>query len=134
MPNTNFADQEYLSDPDAGIVGDCWRACIANLVGRPRANVPHFVERFDDWLGETKTWLMREYGEELHWWPPTFPFDEASRPNVILMGPSPRTGVHAVLADAHTGEIVHDPHPSRGGLLSVSGAFVTAVANQEATA
>ena len=32
---TRFATQEFLHDPDAGIIGDCWRAGIASMGEEP---------------------------------------------------------------------------------------------------
>lgn len=147
MPDqTAFADQEFLNDPAAGTVGDCWRACIASMLGRPRADVPHFVARPEtefDWLEQTQHWLRAEYGQELHYVMAKFPVEKSCSQYVIIVGRSPRGLGHAVLASAATGELVHDPHPSRDGLESITGVFVLSepwetadvlleIANQEA--
>lgn len=115
-----FADQEFLAE--GGAVGDCWRACVASMYGRPIAEVPHFVEQYDnDWLTATNEWLRREHGEQLQ---EAVTRLDSCRPYVILVGPSPRNVSHAVIADSSTLELVHDPHPSRAGLLSAAGIFV----------
>lgn len=122
-----YADQEFLSDPDAGVVGDCWRASIANLTGRPRAQVPHFVRDCgDDWLMATGRWVRAEVGLQLRVeTEPRFPFTAGDSALVILAGPSPRGVLHAVLGD-RDGNTVHDPHPSRAGVLSIDGVFFLA--------
>lgn len=119
-----YADQEFLSDPDVGVVGDCWRACIANLIGWPLVQVPHFVRDCgDDWLMATGRWIRTEVGLQLRVeTDPRFPFTPGDSALVILAGPSPRGVLHAVLGDRN-GDIVHDPHPSRAGILSVEGVF-----------
>ncbi len=128
MPEqATFVDQEFLSDDAAGIVGDCWRACIANLVERPRDEVPHFValpETECDWLEHTQRWLRDHHGLELHYVTPNYPVENSCSPHVIVVGRSPRGIGHAVLALAETGEMVHDPHPSRDGLVDTTGVFV----------
>jgi hypothetical protein len=125
---TRFPDQEFLSDPDNGTVGDCWRACIAGLLGYRRAEVPHFVAQDEtemDWLEQTQEWLRKRSGFELHYFaPPRYPLTASVMPHVIVLGRSPRGIGHAVLADAATGNLVHDPHPSRDGLIDTTGVFV----------
>jgi hypothetical protein len=39
-------DQEFLKE--RGEPGDCWRACIATILGLPLAEVPHILH--DAWL------------------------------------------------------------------------------------
>lgn len=123
-----FVDQEFLTDPNSGVVGDCWRACIASLLGRPRADVPHFVAQSDaaeiDWLEATQRWIRQEYDQELHYFAAQWPIDKSLSKHVIVVGRSPRGVGHAVLALATTGEVVHDPHPSRDGLVDITGVFV----------
>ena len=122
-----YADQEFLYDPDAGVVGDCWRACIANLTGRPLAQVPHFVRDYgDEWLTQTALWVRAEIGMELKVdTDPRFPFAPGDSALVIFAGPSPRGVLHGVLGD-RDGNTVHDPHPSRAGVLSIEGVFFLA--------
>lgn len=125
---STFADQEYLNDPSTGTVGDCWRACIASVIGCPITEVPHFVRDHGDdgWFEATNSWLAERYGETVRYapvdtWPPDL---STRRPYVILNGGSPRGEfAHCVVADAASGEMVHDPHPSRVGIASVTGAF-----------
>ena len=57
--------QEFRHDPDNGVIGDCWRTCIASVLGLERSRVPHFMK--DLWpnlsngrpLRATNNWLGR---------------------------------------------------------------------------
>ena len=64
---SDFADQEYLNDPSTGTVGDCWRACIASVIGCPIAEVPHFVRDHGDdgWFEATNAWLAAQGVEQV---------------------------------------------------------------------
>lgn len=125
MTIDNFADQEFLSDPEKGTVGDCWRACIANALSMPIADVPHFVRDHDtDYVEATQEWLEHKGELPLVFCPPTFPIVDIHLRFAILLGRSPRNVQHAVLVDATTGEIIHDPHPSRAGLTTRTGVYV----------
>ena len=116
-----FPTQQFIHDPENGSVGDCWRACIAGLLGLPIEEVPHFVRDFEepDWWEATRR-FVRDHspGDQIDWYDPTFPaYIGDGWPVVILSGPSPRGDwMHSVLADSLTGEVVWDPHPSRAGL------------------
>lgn len=115
--------------------GDCVRTALACILDEPAPDaVPHFVEfqrRYDE-IGETYDWwraariyTRRSHRLDLVSLEPTFPTysdPPMSHPYVILAGGSPRSTDwnHAVVADATTGEIVWDPHPSRDGLLDSS--------------
>jgi hypothetical protein len=39
--------QKYRHDPDNGVFGDCYRTCLAMLLGLPRDDVPHYVTTMD---------------------------------------------------------------------------------------
>jgi hypothetical protein len=110
-----FVDQEFLTGDDPNIAGDCWRACIANLLDVPRILVPHFVQHHNaKWLEATQKWLQDHHGVRLE--ATALPADGALFGRVIIIGGSPRGDHgHAVLAST-TGEVLHDPHPSRDGL------------------
>ncbi|MBX9918842.1 MAG: hypothetical protein K2Y33_03255 [Mycolicibacterium frederiksbergense] len=135
---TTFATQEFLHDPEAGTVGDCWRAGIASILGVPIADVPHFVRDYPDaegattaaWFDETCRWLTEHHGViALFYDVPTAAradgrAEVSAYPYILLDGRSPRDLPHVVVADAITGEMLHDPHPTRTGLTTVKGAFV----------
>jgi hypothetical protein len=105
--------------------GNCFSACVASLLGLPVDDVPYFMAD-DEWYGRFTAWC-----EPRGLYPMTFRFDGPQaflNPDVwtppgfyILGGASPR-GPHAVVARRH--EIVHDPHPSRDGLITIEDATV----------
>ena len=39
--------QKYKHDPDNGIFGDCYRTCLAYILGLDRDDVPHYVTTMD---------------------------------------------------------------------------------------
>lgn len=100
--------------------GNCFSACVASILELPIEAVPYFMghtdveaegweERFSEWLIEyglySVTFLL--HGD---WRPPGF---------YILSGTSPRAKtdeMHSIVARRH--EMVHDPHPSRDGVLT----------------
>lgn len=125
-----YPTQEFLHDPNSGTVGDCWRACIAGILSLPLEDVPHFAREYSESGEPEPEWWVKtvEFVEDftdgytIGCYSPTFPAYTDPRvasvwPLVIADGKSPRGDyLHAVLADANTGEMVWDPHPSRDGL------------------
>lgn len=131
--------QEFLHDPDAGTVGDCHRAAVASLFGFAMARVPHFalyglhaerdVDRHGWW------WAFVGWCASLE---PAYTVEEGLLRDVdlpepsddpadllgcyLLGGPSPRGVEHFVVGRG--GEVVWDPHPSRGGLTEATSAVV----------
>ena len=107
--------------------GDCWAACLASLLDLPIGDVPHFVQNDVDggvdWMVATYQWL-HDRGFRLTM------CAGAERPAgryYIQTGPSPRTGPTGE-AISHAciyidGELAHDPHPDRTGLVSESAAY-----------
>lgn len=125
-------DQTRIHDPDRGVTGNCLEACVASLLEIDIEAVPYFgIDRdwFSRYLG-----FVREQGYEMtsHFhFPDGFPCGSESIDlgvgvggYFIAAGPSPRANVrnqgltHAVIIDA-AGNVVHDPHPSRAGVLRV---------------
>src|SRR5271154_3985606 len=100
--------------------GNCLSACVASILEMPIDQVPHFVERHDSrdylWMGRLNSWLSRlglcaSYLE---------PGSCDMTPDFhILYGLSVLGNEHAVVG--HAGRVIHDPHPSRTGLASVTG-------------
>lgn len=90
--------------------GNCFSACIASLLDLPIADVPYFMD-VEDWVAKLARWLDR-FG----FYPVTFKVSPEWHPQgfYILGGESSR-GSHAVIARGLN--IVHDPHPSRKGLV-----------------
>jgi hypothetical protein len=141
-----LVDQEFMHDAPGGVVGDCFRACVATIMGLPRDEVPHFVKlgtgpdgndvRDDDgqplWATLTREWLA-ERGLTFYYFdtgtaaPAANRIEQSAYPLIILSGPSPRGPFpHAIVGDNETGEPVHDPHPSRAGIVECDSVFIIA--------
>lgn len=109
-----FVNQTKLHDPDKGIKGNCLTACIATLLHLDIEDVPNFEDISDDtWFFEYKKWL---YSKNMI--PITFNNQDSISYYTIMSGPSPRNPKlwHSVIY--YKGKIVHDPHPSKAGLVS----------------
>ena len=111
--------QAFRHRPQEGVTGDCWRTCIATVLGVDRDAVPHVLAAdvdgdpdvmMRDWLATHGLGLVTFY----------IPGDaaelvdvlgfigmECPGVNVILSGMSPREINHSVVAA--DGAIVHDP-------------------------
>lgn len=113
-------DQRVIaSTPEAP--GDCLSACVASVLDLPLDEVPLFAA-MPDWLGAFTRWLDARglalvylaFGkDEWPWLPPR------DLP-LIVGGQSPRgPWGHAVIGIWRDGamEVLHDPHPSRAGIL-----------------
>lgn len=100
-------DQTVFGDP----TGNCFSACVASLLGLSIEDVPWF-NGHADWYAAFRAWL-RPRG----YYPVTFRLDSAWRPDgyAITGGRSPRATSHAVVTLGL--DVVHDPHPSREGLV-----------------
>lgn len=128
--------QKFLTEE--GKVGDCWRCCVAAVLGLPAEEVPHFLvlndnERTGDMDADTQRWLnARGYGmvyastfggrESLRY--PCYSADLKAFPSpvVIAAGPTPRSKKpgqhHAVVMQG--GVMLYDPHPSEAGLTAIT--------------
>ena len=121
-----------------GVAGDCWRTVLACILDKddPR-EVPHFLEEEGEedaaWWHASVEWMNAQgyhliyLGEfplidEVHaWWDEYKPLLHG----VIVGGPSPRGPFnHVVVGSVAPVDVVHDPHPSRAGLLSIDEIFV----------
>lgn len=128
-------DQTIMADPargdghDAdGNPGNCWQACVASLLELPLEEVPHFIVH-EDWWEATKAfvsvhkpgWTMEHFDAAF----PVYQWPDGAPEHVIGSGPSPRGDFyHAAIVDAKTGELAHDPHPSRAGFVQLETMFV----------
>jgi hypothetical protein len=99
-------------------LGNCLPACVASLLEVPLEQVPHFGA--NDWVEHLTKWLAtRGYYPIVC----TLPTDWRPAGLYILAGKSPRGDfLHAVIARGD--EIIHDPHPSRAGVLSRADATI----------
>lgn len=118
-----FADPKRGDGHDAnGVPGDCWKACIASLMDvEDYESVPHFVA-LDDWFVETYRYVWDVHGLSLRKWR-----NAANIPDgpefFIGVGPSPRGDFHHAVIIDRAGNLIHDPHPSKLGILEVEEFF-----------
>lgn len=97
--------------------GNCWAACIASILEVPLEGVPNFCALPGNWLEKAEEWLRKHHeltvlgfrarGEGAFYCRPAL--------HHVMSGPGPRGLLHAVVG--FQGEMVHDPHPSRNGLI-----------------
>ena len=106
---------------------DCLRCCIATVLGLPYDDVPDFVHDHNRWAEEMAKWAKERGfsvvrvqctgdGEMMH-----SIFQEADG-LWIASGPAARGRNHAVVFRGS--EMIHDPHSSREGLVSITAATV----------
>lgn len=103
---------------NGGSTGNCWQACVASLLDLPLATVPHFALK-ESWWQDTKDFVIETTGLGFGCFKPNFPMTDEGY-YVIGTGISDRGLRHAVILDGVTGELVHDPHPSRSGLSDLA--------------
>jgi len=113
VSQTIFASPELQA---IGVYGNCMQAAIATVLNRPMDSVPHFGT-FATWPQALRLWLRGEGLDYTYVEAPPIPVERA-----MLVGKSPRGYTHAVVSEG--GQIVWDPHPSRDGLVTVTGGYV----------
>ncbi len=108
--------QTKLHDPENGVHGNCFIACVASIIEFPLKYIPAFEEMPDyyngtgGWFSLVNNWLVL-YGWELNMHKATKPPKGYS----IISGKSPRNaGLHSCIA--LDGVLIYDPHPSRKGI------------------
>lgn len=103
--------------------GDCLRACVASLLDLDLDAVPHFVQYVEHPAGtDSHLWWWALVGFcSAHGWKIRYAPEPEPAPGgwALADGMSPRGHMHVVVAC--DGIVVHDPHPSGAGLVSVSG-------------
>jgi hypothetical protein len=115
-PEEGYPDQTVMET--SAERGNCLQATLAAILGRPLESVPHFVSVYpqgDDWWDRMAGWLYDE-GYLLRY-PPIEPVLGEPLPLCGLGGWSTRGFPHIVVGDTATGQMLHDPHPSRAGLV-----------------
>jgi hypothetical protein len=108
-----------LHDKNLGTRGDCMRACIATLLQEDPTTLPHFVNDPNEpnWLNGLNKFLATrglfyvQVPNVRMFWPCA-----AGDVYHLLIGTTKRETKHAVVA--MNGKMIHDPHPSREGLIS----------------
>jgi hypothetical protein len=118
--------QTQFTSKDQSVHGNCFAACVASLLELPLEAMPSFLS--EDWCSNLFS-LLKEHGydfggsfypEGADWWPRLQALSPGVDGYYIAGGPSPREWVkrgHAVIYK--DGVMVHDPHPSGAGILSV---------------
>lgn len=105
--------------------GDCFRCCVAMVLGMEYEDVPRFNEPEEErWVGNLSVWC-REQGLSMLMLMPrqgTIWSHFFSHGLWIAGGPGPRGVDHAVVYDGP--DLLHDPHESKEGLLKVTDAMV----------
>jgi hypothetical protein len=101
--------------------GNCLPACVASILEIDVAEVPSFCLDASRWFDHMREWLaprgllplmLRCEPEPEH-------FGDAW---LIVSGPADRGHDHSTVW--RNGALVHDPHPSRAGLLSINDVIV----------
>jgi hypothetical protein len=122
MRELQLYDMTEFSIPAIGSHGDCFRACVKTLF-QISVDLPHPVSESGDWntkflraLEKRKLFLSGRRWRDSE--------DHNYLPRVVIAsGPTKRTpdtqANHAVIWDRAAKRMIHDPHPSREGLLSI---------------
>lgn len=110
--------QTRLSDPETGVVGNCYAAAFASLLELEIAEVPAFEGSATPQAAEQAVdyWLAMIGFQRLVFWP--HQTADMPRGYAIVIGRSPRHPGDAHCVIGLDGEMVHDPHPSNAGLLT----------------
>lgn len=114
----SFPDQSILHDE--GKIGNCLQATIAAVLGWPLKSVPHFALLGEvHWWDSAQAWLDAQ-GYWIDYKADTYVREGGTlMPRCWLSGKSPRGFSHAVVGNSANGQMLHDPHPSRAGLVAV---------------
>ncbi len=118
-------DMLHLNHGQPGAIhGDCFRCCIASVLDLPAVDVPHFMAAPDQdilWAKRLDAFL-RPRG--MFWVSiqsfPEWQLSTGMRPLVIAGGKSPRgEWGHNVVGEMNRDgfRLIHDPHPSRAGII-----------------
>lgn len=105
----------FVNDPE-GRIGNCFQAAIASIVEKPLNEVPHFAAIEDDtWWEQTLEFLSNNGYSVYDCSPEELPHVKDSL--VLVVGKSERGVNHSVIFK--NGKLLHDPHPSRSGIIDV---------------
>lgn len=105
-------EQTILSNGDTH--GDCVRACTASMLNMSIENVPNFII-FDKWY---KKWINFLYKHDIKLKKIPFKNNIPTFKNYYFVsGNTCRKTHHMVIMK--DGKIVHDPHPSKNGIIDI---------------
>lgn len=119
-----YVDQTLFGDGN----GDCFRACLATVLGLRPEFVPHFVAKPSSWWTDLGAWLgdrglapflLRRNGWASVDFPPGF-----EEQIYVGSGVGPRGIRHSCVYRGD--DLLHDPHPSREGLAEIDTLLVLA--------
>jgi hypothetical protein len=129
----DWPKQQLLTED--GQEGDCWRCCVAAILQRPAAEVPHFLAdvvrdggsleaHTQLWLNNQGYWLIQGRGAYALI-VPRWGGDKGGnfpQPPIIACGPTVRSrkpGQHHAVVMQNS-RLVYDPHPWQCGLLATT--------------
>lgn len=134
MSDLILVDQQcVMDDVEAGgarkavnggrAAGDCLRACVATILGLDLHEVPHFVQYLDHPEGtDPHLWYWALLGFcDAHGW--RVDYTQGDPPVGLSLASGTSARGHGHVCVAMDGEIVHDPHPARSGLVEIDGWF-----------
>lgn len=101
-----------------GVLGNCFQAAIASVLNMPLEAVPHFSQ-FTWWPAALELWARGLSAQGLTYKEKYEDGIEIPDRLCLVYGRSERDVDHAVVG--HGGQIVWDPHPSRAGLVTITG-------------
>lgn len=141
IPVTQQVVHEGGYDPAREEAGDCLRATVASIFELPIEEVPHFCDTGLERPGNKSVWSWALIG----WCFTAGVVIDARQVTdgeriaysgipgyCILSGPGPRGWRHSVVG--YQGRMVHDPHPSRAGLVSIDEIEILVPINNHAAA
>lgn len=113
-------DQDRFHDKEAGTRGNCMQAAVASLLGLPLSDVPNFIEARD--RGSHEELDLERFLNRIGFDMIRLPGNHCPDAYYLASGPAER-GVHHMVV-MRAGEMAHDPHPSRAGLLKAEHVYV----------
>lgn len=109
-------DQTVFGEPD----GNCYHACLASILEIPLERIPPRLGKEKGELHAQVNDFLRPYGLAIivTAWTDGEPWFGPHDAWHVLSGPSPRGNFnHSTVG--YGGKMVHDPHPSRAGLIGM---------------
>jgi len=116
-----LVDQTRFGKPD----GNCMAATLASILEIPIETVDPHVINNSKWVNNLNKWLQEEYGLALV---NTKHINFGYKGYLLLAGETPRGLLHSCVGQIVEGifTVVHDPHPSRAGLIEITEVSVLA--------